>query len=329
MNPLQELELRWPIDDWGRLVVLVAVSGGADSVALLRLLKELKQQHAGETNLPGQLVVAHFDHGMRDDSANDTNWVKSLANEMKLPCVVERASDLITSEQSARNARYRFLEQAASDWGARYIALGHTADDQAETILHRVIRGTGVAGLAGMPRARALNPSVSLIRPFLRVRRQTLRDYLDGLGQAYLEDATNRDTAFTRNRIRNELIPHLQQHYNPDVISALNRLGILAAATQSIITQQVEQLSQQSVQRPAGNQVIVDTTKLNKVSNHLVRELLVHIWNDRSWPMQDMSFEKLSLLADFVTNTDPSSKPMEVPGGIRVERQGNRVVFTG
>jgi tRNA(Ile)-lysidine synthase len=118
-------------------------------------------------------------------------------------------------EAAARAARYEFLQATAERLGARYVATAHTADDQAETVLHHIVRGTGLAGLAGMSRARSLGAAATLIRPLLSFRRRDVIEYLGALGQSYCEDTTNRDPAFTRSRIRHELLPLLASGLQP------------------------------------------------------------------------------------------------------------------
>lgn len=224
---IDDFATAWPIIDWGDVNVLVGVSGGSDSVALLRLLLHARQHHAaqvGSLTLPpscGRLIVAHFDHQMRPNSAFDANWVEYLSDKLGLTCHIGRTgSSALCTEQAARKARYQFFEKVAAMEGARFVATGHTADDQAETIMHHIVRGTGIAGLAGISRVRPLNPSLSLIRPLLSFRRTTLRAYLVESDQEFREDETNEDTSFTRNRIRHELIPHLQQNYNAEIVPA-------------------------------------------------------------------------------------------------------------
>ena len=172
----------WPPRVWQDVPVMVAVSGGADSVALLRILERLRPPAA-------RLWVAHFHHGLRGADADaDEQFVAALADRLKLGFRAGRvpASQLAAGsdglEAAARRARYAFLTTAAEQVGARYLAVAHTADDQAETILHRILRGTGPAGLAGMPRVRMLSPAVSLVRPLLTIRRLELRDYLEAAG---------------------------------------------------------------------------------------------------------------------------------------------------
>ncbi|HTN77904.1 MAG TPA: tRNA lysidine(34) synthetase TilS, partial [Pirellulaceae bacterium] len=152
------------------MTTLIAVSGGADSVALLRAMAAIRNQLSGK---PAALQAVHFHHGLRGSEADaDAKFVQELAAQCELKCVVGRAtSDLAgegdSVERAAREARYAFFTATANATGARYLLTAHTADDQAETILHRVLRGTGVAGLAGIPRVRRLSPLTTILRPLL------------------------------------------------------------------------------------------------------------------------------------------------------------------
>jgi tRNA(Ile)-lysidine synthase len=188
---------------------LVAVSGGADSVALLLAL------HA----LGCRLHVAHLDHGLRADSADDARFVAGLAARLELPCTIERreVARKGSVEAAGREIRYAFLNAVARREGAHAIFLGHTADDQVETFLLRLVRGAGIAGLSAMRPKDGL-----LCRPMLGLWRADVQGYLRGKGQAWREDATNRDRAFLRNRVRHELLPLLQS-LNPGVKEVLLR----------------------------------------------------------------------------------------------------------
>jgi tRNA(Ile)-lysidine synthase len=202
----------------GGETVLVAVSGGADSVALLHVLTGL----ASAWRLT--LHVLHVDHGLRADSARDADFVRALGVRLGVPVDVERVLVGAGSpEAAARAARYAALEAWAGRLGAARIAVGHTADDQAETVLMRVLGGSGVRGLAAIPPVRG-----RVIRPLLEVRRPALRDALQAAGLAWIEDPTNRDPKFLRNRIRHELLPVLAASYSADVVPALARTARLA-----------------------------------------------------------------------------------------------------
>jgi tRNA(Ile)-lysidine synthase len=212
----------------GGETVLVAVSGGADSVALLHLLSRL----ALDWRL--RLHVLHVDHQLRAESAADADFVRALGRRLGVPVdvatvAVDRRGSL---EAAARVARYAALETWAARVGAARIALGHTADDQAETVLMRLVQGAGVRGLSGIPPVRS-----AIIRPLLEVRRSALEAELRGAGLAWVEDASNLDSKFLRNRIRHELLPLLADSYNPEIASALARLALLARETVGALDQ--------------------------------------------------------------------------------------------
>ncbi len=201
-------------------VGLVAVSGGADSVALLLALNEIGCR----------LVVAHLDHGLRPESAADAEFVRSLCAGLSLPCVVDkrdvaahRRDRKLSLEAAAREVRHAFLRQTAEREGASAIFLGHTADDQTETFLLRLIRGAGVAGLSGMRPKDGLR-----CRPMLGLWRKDVEAHLRRQGQVWREDASNRDPTFLRNRVRHELLPLLES-LNPGIKQVLLREAQLLA----------------------------------------------------------------------------------------------------
>jgi tRNA(Ile)-lysidine synthase len=318
----------WPPDRWSDVPVVVAVSGGADSVALLRLLAACRR--GGSPACHGRLIVAHFNHALRGgESDTDENFVVRLTKQLDLTCHVGRASQEQLAarsgdgvENAARHLRYEFLLHAAETYGARYVATAHTADDQVETILHRIVRGTGVAGLAGISRVRALSPAVGLVRPLLGVRRQEVLDYLASLDQPFCTDTTNADCNFTRNRIRQQLLPLLAADYNSQVTEALLRLGQLAGEAQTVVDHEVDGLLQRAVQTRAAY-VTVSLDRLQGVPRYLVRELLIRIWRDRGWPLQAMGFAQWDQLADMVASAGPAVRMF--PGAVLVERDDSHL----
>jgi tRNA(Ile)-lysidine synthase len=203
--------------------VLVAVSGGADSVALLHLLR---------FHTPVRLTAAHFDHRMRGDSGADAAWVRGLCRAWDVPLIEARAEAPIRSEGDARAARYAFLRRAQDQCGAAFLATAHHADDQAETVIFRIMRGTGLTGLAGIPERGPRG----LIRPLLPVRRDELRDYARRSLLRWREDPTNRELGPMRNRIRHGLLPRLPE----EARQALIRLASLAAEAQRAVESRVE-----------------------------------------------------------------------------------------
>jgi len=198
--------------------VVAAVSGGSDSVALARLLRELAG--AEELRLVG---IAHFNHQLRASAVDDEAFCAGFASTLGVPFVSDRAdvaararTERRSVEDAARAARHEFFERARIHFGADVVATGHTRDDQAETFLLRLLRGAGSRGLASMhPR------NGTIIRPLLDCRRRELRNYLAGAGVSYQEDETNADVNIPRNRVRAELMPLLESRFNPDVVEVL------------------------------------------------------------------------------------------------------------
>lgn len=318
------LAAAWPPEDWEDVTVLLAVSGGPDSVALLRATTALKL--GGE----GRLVAAHLNHKLRaEESGADEAFVVDLCRRLEVPCEVGRApverlaADLGDGlEAAARQARYEFLQRTADRLGARYVATAHTADDQAETILHRIIRGTGISGLAGMRRARPLG-AATLIRPLLGFRRAQLLDYLADIGQPCRVDSSNDDTRFTRNRIRLEVLPELADRFNPGVVEALLRLGHLAGEVQEVVDQAVEDLAALCVEEERADLVRIRIEPLVARPRYLVRELLIAAWRRRSWPLQAMGFAEWESLSEMISSCEPDSassgQKRTLPGRILAE----------
>jgi tRNA(Ile)-lysidine synthase len=318
-----KLAAAWPAARWQNVSVLVAVSGGADSVALLRAL------HAVRLSGEGRLIVAHYNHRLRGaESDADEAFVNELAKQLGVQFVVGAASsDLAASgsgegiEGAARQARYGFLASAAGQVGARYIATAHTADDHVETILFNILRGTGLAGLAGIPRIRKLTDAATIIRPQLDVTRAEVLDYLNSIGQPYRDDSTNRLEDYTRNRIRLQLLPLLERDYNPRVREALLRLAQIAGQTDELLGKQAtELLALTSRSAPGG--VEIDLAPLAGASPALVRQALFIAWQEQGWPLQDMSLAKWDQLSALAQSADTAiaSSPQTFPGGIRAER---------
>lgn len=200
--------------------LLVGVSGGPDSLCLLHLLTRV----APKTGVT--LHVAHLDHALRPESAEDATFVERIALEWGIAATVERRPLAKPSEDAARKVRYRFFADIAKTVGAAAVAVGHTAGDQAETVLLHLVRGSGLTGLAGMSPDTEIQ-GLRIVRPLLSVHRAETLAYCQRHGIAFLEDPSNRSPKFTRNRIRSELLPLLRE-LNPRIENALLRLAGIA-----------------------------------------------------------------------------------------------------
>jgi tRNA(Ile)-lysidine synthase len=330
---VKKLAIAWPLDRWRDVTVVVAVSGGADSVALARGLFAL---HG--TGGDGRLVLAHFNHRLRGvESDGDEAFVCQLAEQLGLAIVVGGAErDLAAGgsgegvEGAARQARYEFLAGAAGQCGARYIATAHTADDHVETVLFNILRGTGLAGVAGIPRIRALEETTTIVRPLLDVTRAEVVDYLQELGQPYRDDSSNRAVAYTRNRIRLELLPLLERDYNPRVRESLLRLAQIAGQSEDFLGQQAEAVLGACARRCAGG-IEFDLKRMAHLHPAVIRQALQIAWREQGWPLQDMSYEKWEGLGAMIVNAERvngSVSAQTFPGGVRVERSGDLLRVT-
>jgi tRNA(Ile)-lysidine synthase len=218
--------------------VLVGVSGGADSVALLHLMAALMPV------MDLRLGVAHLNHGLRADASDrEAGFVEQLCRKLAMPFHYEKV-DLGrrrgSLEERARRARYRFYRRLLHEHGYTKLALGHQADDNAESVLLHLLRGSGIRGLSGIPPKRG----PAIVRPLIETSRSQIEAYLKSHGIAHIEDASNTDMRFQRNRIRHQLMPLLQRDYNPNICAGLNRLAALCrdeqAWLQSILQPLVE-----------------------------------------------------------------------------------------
>jgi tRNA(Ile)-lysidine synthase len=204
--------------------VLIALSGGSDSVALTFILRELALN--GGFSIAG---LAHFNHQLRPTAARDEQFCRALGERLNMSMVVGdvnvaeyAATERLSIEEAARRARYAFLHRCAADLGADRIASGHTRDDQAETFLLKLIRGAGLSGLGGIYPRRGI-----LVRPLLDASRNDLRDYLRKRGESWVEDETNADVTNPRNRIRHRVIPELDAAYGgPTTVSIARAAGL-------------------------------------------------------------------------------------------------------
>jgi tRNA(Ile)-lysidine synthase len=287
---------------WEPTRTIVAVSGGADSIALLLGVWEVVQKRGGE------IIVGHFNHRLRgSESDQDEEFVRELCQRLAVPVVVGYPPAAIrpaqgrgSLEQAARVARYRFLIGLAQEEGAGFILTAHTADDQAETILHRIIRGTGLRGLGGIPEKRQLGRHLVLLRPLLEIRREEILRFLSERQQPFREDTTNKDLHFLRNRIRLQLLPVLEREYHPGVRGALVRLGRLSRELWAFLVTLVERLVEVAVVSGPLDRVMVRANLLVGLPDVVLAEVLRSLWQKMGWPLGNMDSEHWRLLCRMV-----------------------------
>jgi tRNA(Ile)-lysidine synthase len=294
----------------------VAVSGGPDSVALLRAVREADV---------GSVRVVHFDHKVRGaESAADAAFVEDLATQFRLPFHRFDADPAtlagVNFEATARAWRYQTLATFATQNGLRWVATGHTADDQAETVLHRLIRGAGLQGLRGIAAVRPLSqrldregglvhkPSLTvgplLIRPLLAVNRADVLAYLATNNQPFRTDSTNADPRFTRNRIRHDLLPLLKT-FNPDVVATLVQTAEQAEELFTHLRTEAEDLLRRAELPRAGAVLVFDRATLETAPPHRVRDLLRLVYDREGWPTGQMTAAHWQRLAALTVGDYP------------------------
>lgn len=312
----------WPPAQWREVNLAVAVSGGADSVALLRFLHAIKAEAGGR----GRLFVLHYDHAMRGEaSAADARWVAKLAASLGCESILGLSeTGGPRSEQQFREERRAFFRQAVEEAGARYLATGHTADDQAETLLFRAVRGSGLRGLAGIRPFAPLTEACTLVRPLLSIRRKEIESYLQAIGQPNREDASNTANDYTRNWLRNQVLPQIEERFPA---ARVNLAGITEHAAEACETLDAlaARLLEGAAMREA-NAWRFDSERLASEPPGLVTTAIRLAWREAGWPEQAMTAAMWRRLTELATLATPF--PAETfPGGVRAESVASRLVL--
>jgi tRNA(Ile)-lysidine synthase len=294
--------------------VLAAVSGGADSVALAHVLAELERR--GALRLA---AIIHFNHQLRSAADADEAFVRDLAAGLNVPFLADRedvraraARERRSLEDAGRVGRHQFFERARVTLAADRVALGHTRDDQAETILLRLVRGAGPRGLSGMhPRTG------HVVRPLLDCRRAELRAWLDERGAAHVEDLSNADVAIPRNRVRAELLPLLAERFNPNIVDVLADEAELARA----VWHWMDEASAPFLRIPH----LIDLTALRAAPAALQRLV---VWRALSAASggRHISFDHVAAVIRL-TQSERLHGTLDLPGQT-VQRTGNQIVLT-
>jgi len=330
------IELRlaehWKQFAWFRagLKLGVGVSGGGDSVALLMLLAKLRSK------LGVVVSVVHFNHKLRGKASDaDEKFVAALAEKLGMTLHVghadvagKAAREKANLEDAARRARYAFFERLVEQNIVGMVATAHTIDDQAETVLAHLLRGTGIAGLAG------IHPVAGkVVRPLLQFRREELRKYLRAKRQPWREDSTNRDTTRTRARMRKKLLPLLEKQFNPAVVEHLAALAERAREQASLVEHLARQICQKSVTLDAGTARIglqdflhpfaIDRAETaNVLRARLIQEIAGRVRTHRG--------QILAGHIDAIIRLAQAGEPgkrSQIPGGIDVRRERDALVF--
>ena len=305
--------------------VLVGVSGGPDSVALVHILLALAPKFSF------QVAIAHLNHCLRqDESARDEAFVVSLADKLGLPVHVERQDvrryqkkHHLSLEEAARKVRYRFYDSVAAKFGYEKIALGHHSDDNAELILMYLLRGSGPRGLSGIPPVR----DDKIIRPLIEVKRTEIMDYIAVKNLEYVVDSSNRDSQYLRNKIRNRLIPELKGEYNLKLLDTLNRLASVLDAEEKWIENLIEPIFGKVIVFEKQGRIGFDIEQLNQqpiaVRRRLIRLAVLKVKGD----LRRLAFVHVEA-ALKLAQKGPDSGALDLPDRIRISRQNDVLIVS-
>lgn len=319
---LDEVAQSWPPDRWRDLGVVIGCSGGADSVALTHALAVLRQPTTGPTRPPrGFLLVAHFNHRLRGQASDDDQEsVVDLSRQLGLPCRCGQVETPRRDEASMRSARLQFLVDVAHAEGARYLALAHSADDNVETVLHHLMRGTGPAGLAGIGSPRAIGDDLVLVRPLLGTRRQLIRRALDDACIGWREDASNLDPGYGRNWIRHELLPVIESRY-PQASEAIGR----AIEGQRQWRRVIDRLALEWLDEHQLSRDPITLRRHRGSDDAIVVAAIQMLWAQSDWPRGEMTQSHWLRVAQSLRSDSPQRYAL--PAGIEVIAEGDQVTI--
>jgi tRNA(Ile)-lysidine synthase len=303
--------------------VLVGVSGGADSIALLHVL------HWFSRIQDYSLIVAHINHMARGkDSDADADFVESIAKKLELPFYlkkidvgIERLQLKTSFQDAARIIRYQFFEETLQEVGGCKIALGHSADDQVETILMNIVRGTGLKGLTGIPQVRGC-----IIRPFWGIHRKDLEIYLKENDISFRDDSSNSNKKYLRNRIRHELIPKLET-FNPGIKKCLQQMSGIAREEDSLLSQMTRDIFNQKLGECNKKNIAWEIEDFQTypiaLRQRLVREIFCRITGD----MQAITAYHIQQIINLF-NSPKTGKVLNIPRGVTVTCSYESVLFS-
>ncbi|MFH1665421.1 MAG: tRNA lysidine(34) synthetase TilS [Candidatus Omnitrophota bacterium] len=310
------------LDDGDR--VLAAVSGGADSVCLLKALLDIRR------SVKIDVIVGNMDHCLRGaESARDSSFVKELCGKLGVGLVYKKidvrppGKKGASLEERAREKRYAFFRESALREGCNVIATGHTMDDQAETVLMRIIYGSSLSGITGIPPVRE-DGEVRIIRPLIRVERREILDFLEGSGLGYVEDSTNRDVRLKRNSIRREILPFLEK-YNPRIKRSLVNISDTLREDLIFLKGEMSKNTGKYADVPSetpGIKVKDIILQQKTVRKEIFKELFRKAGGD----IKGLTYRHWMDLDCFLRTAEKNSS-LDLPGGIKAVKDNGRLTF--
>ncbi len=304
--------------------VLVALSGGPDSVALLHVLLGLSPFFFAEVG------IAHLNHSLRQqDSDDDALFVKNMADELEVPCFIEKKDvktykkkQKLSLEEAARRVRYDFLLDVSNKNRFNKIATAHHADDNAELVLMYMLRGAGLSGLSGIPPVRKLSGNrVQIVRPFINVSKHEIIDFLSEKRLKYKIDKSNKDIKYLRNRVRLQLLPFLKNVYNPRIVETLNRTAVIARAEEEWIdAEAIDPLLKKILFKKEDNKIVLSVKDVavlhDAVKRRIIRKSVEKVKGD----LRRVSFHHVDSILNLLEKK-AAHWSLDLPDRIRIQRE--------
>ena len=302
-------------------LIIVAVSGGPDSICLMDILACLSKK------MDTTLVIAHYEHGLRPgEDTYETGMVREYARALNAPFETERASGLglVSSslEERARELRYDFLERIRKKHNAHKIAMGHNLNDQAETVLMRLLRGSGMTGLSGIPPVR----DNTVIRPLIETGREDIINYLKSANLKYATDSSNRDNRFLRNKIRMELLQEMLK-YQPELIRILGNLAHNLRDENSFFESLTEKWVDEKLEKDESGGSFLYIHSLKDLPDAFIRRIIRNIIRRHYRTLYAVRWDHVQDIIDLITNKKPNIS-INLPEGLVIRKEYNRLIFT-
>jgi len=260
--------------------IVIGVSGGPDSMCLLNSLNNIRKDE--NNDLSFDICVAHINHMIREEADLETEYVEDYCNKNNIPIYIKRANVIkiaeenkIGLEEAGRNVRYKFFEEVLKTTGSNKIAIAHNLNDRAETVLMNLMRGSGPLGLKGIePKRNNL-----YIRPLIQINRKDIEEYCEKEKLNPKFDKSNKDNTYTRNKIRNLLIPYLQKEFNPNIIESITKLSEIMTDEQNYLEKIVNNIYTNLLIEEKEDEIILDLKKFNKQDVVIKRKLILYTIN--------------------------------------------------
>lgn len=307
--------------------ILAGLSGGPDSVVLLEVLLALKKEYSLD------IYIAHMDHKFRgEESLSDRKFCEDIAKGLKLDIICEERDvpgiakeKGISLEEAARFERYDFFKNAARVKKIQKIAVGHTKDDQAETVLMRAIRGSGIRGLGGMSPAKDMQ-GIIIIRPLIEILRREIDSFIKEFDLKARHDSTNDKVLFTRNRIRHELIPYLENKFNPRLKEVLANMADNLRMENEFLEKFTKRKFKSVSKKSKTNEITIDIKKLRKQPEAIRKRILRSALEEVKGDLRRFTYQHWKEMDELISKR-PGNSIVDLPGGIDIMKNKNNLTI--